>query len=214
MGGRGKKNVSKRTNKGKNIESKKMPTLPELTMFEPMDNLNELHNCQLTVRRTWFPLFFWLLDTVLVNCTILYCKATDTNTKITSKNFRIELVWSLIQEVLDEDINGNKRITRSQATKKNFLSKSPPKRKRIAYVTQTYNLPVGRLLPGNHLVEWRKKRESCLYCRYLMKNNKKGNKKSKSRAISQTNFWCIKCNVPLCCSKARPNCFMDFHTKK
>ncbi|CAG8742104.1 1944_t:CDS:2, partial [Dentiscutata erythropus] len=31
------------------------------------DQLRGYYNCQLTVRRTWFPLFFWLLDTVLVN---------------------------------------------------------------------------------------------------------------------------------------------------
>ncbi|CAG8564520.1 27054_t:CDS:2, partial [Dentiscutata erythropus] len=62
------------------------------------DQLRGYYNCQLTVCHTWFPLFFWLLDTVLVNCIILYRKASDTDTKITSKNFRIALIWSLIQE--------------------------------------------------------------------------------------------------------------------
>jgi len=45
------------------------------------DQLRGYYNCQLTVHRTWFPLLFWLLDTVLVNCSILYHKATDESVK-------------------------------------------------------------------------------------------------------------------------------------
>ncbi|CAG8853566.1 42918_t:CDS:2, partial [Gigaspora margarita] len=110
VGGREKKSVSKRTNKGKKVESKKIPTLPELPMFEPMENLNELHKGYTTLPHE--------MEQGII---------ATTDTKITSKNFRIALVWSLIQEVLDNEINGNRRITRSQATKKNISLKSPPK---------------------------------------------------------------------------------------
>ncbi|CAG8669550.1 11222_t:CDS:1, partial [Gigaspora margarita] len=63
--------------------------------------------------------------------------------------------------------------TRSQSNREKVILKSPPKNKRIAYVTKNFSLPLSRFSPGNHLVEWRDKRESCLYCRYLMKNNDK-----------------------------------------
>ena len=175
------------------------------------DQLRGYYNCQLTARRTWFPLFFWLLDTVLVNSIILYRKVT--NTKIASKDFRIALVWDLIQEAIDNESSSN-RITRGQLKQKKASLKSPLKNKRIAHVTKNFNLPINRLSPGNHLVEWRRKRESCLYCRYLKKKNDQGKKKKKNCAISQTQFWCIKCNVPLCCSIVRPNCFKDFHSKQ
>jgi len=72
------------------------------------DQLRGYYNCQLTVRRTWFPLFFWLLDTTLVNCFKLYCKATDQ--KVASKEFRLDLAWDLINSTV-EDVG--KRITRS-----------------------------------------------------------------------------------------------------
>ena len=55
------------------------------------DQLRGYYNCQLTVHRTWFPLFFWLLDTTLVNCFKLYCKVTDW--KVASREFRLDLAW-------------------------------------------------------------------------------------------------------------------------
>ncbi|CAG8777362.1 16567_t:CDS:2, partial [Dentiscutata heterogama] len=47
------------------------------------DQLRGYYNCQLIVR--------------------------STNTNITSKDFRITLVWDLFQEALDNKNNGNKR---------------------------------------------------------------------------------------------------------
>ncbi|CAG8682358.1 4138_t:CDS:1, partial [Dentiscutata heterogama] len=41
-----------------------------------------------------------ILDTVLVNCVIIYCKAANSN--ISSKDFRINLAWDLIRDTLDD----------------------------------------------------------------------------------------------------------------
>ena len=171
------------------------------------DQLRGYYNCQLTVRRTWFPLFFWLLDTTLVNCFKLYCKVTDQ--KVASKEFRLDLAWDLINSTV-EDVG--KRITRSGLsntnTKDTYLSLS--KKFQDIYITETYNLPATRLIPGGHLMEWRETRKSCVYCRYL---SKQGKIEIDHKNPPQTQLWCIKCNVPLCCSKARPNCFQDYHNK-
>lgn len=70
--------------------------------------LRGYYNCQLTVRRTWFPPFFWILDTVLVNSILLYRKVTNS-------------------DISDDE----------------------------------------------HFVEWKQKREACVYCRYLSQRGKK-----------------------------------------
>jgi Transposase IS4 len=159
------------------------------------DQLRGYYNCQLTVRRTWFPLLFWLLDTVLVNCSILYHKATDEDVK--NKVFRINLAWDLIKSTLNDM---SKVETRGQSSVAQCQ-----KQLKAAYVTKTFELPVARLLPGDHFPEWREQRAVCIYCQYLAKSNSKSSK-------NESQLWCIKCDVPLCCSKARPNCFKDFHT--
>ncbi|CAG8696743.1 6795_t:CDS:1, partial [Dentiscutata heterogama] len=50
----------------------------------------------------------------------------------------------------------------------------------------------------DHLVEWRKKREACIYCHYLAQH---GDKAVNYDNSPQSNLWCCKCNVPLCSSK-------------
>ncbi|CAG8652128.1 6526_t:CDS:2, partial [Paraglomus brasilianum] len=52
-----------------------------------------------------------LRDTVLVNCSLLYNKVVNENVK--SKSFRIDLVWGLIKDVMDND---NSISTRSTST--------------------------------------------------------------------------------------------------
>ncbi|CAG8679529.1 6030_t:CDS:1, partial [Scutellospora calospora] len=88
--------------------------------------------------------------TVFVNSIILYYKVT--NTKIANKDFRIMLVWDLIQEAIDNKSSSN-RITQGQLKQKKASLKSSLKNKRITYVTKNFNLLLSQLSPGNHLVE-------------------------------------------------------------
>ncbi len=53
------------------------------------DQLRRYYAIQLPVRRTWMPLFFWLLDTVIIN-SYLILKKNGIN--ISHKDFRIQLV--------------------------------------------------------------------------------------------------------------------------
>lgn len=63
------------------------------------DQLRGYYSTQLSVRRTWMPLFFWLLDTAIINSYLIF-KKKDVNIK--HKDFRLELVWDLIKAGLEE----------------------------------------------------------------------------------------------------------------
>jgi hypothetical protein len=58
------------------------------------DQLRGYHTTQITSRRTWMPLFFWLIDTALVNSFIL---AKHKGWSKSPEEFRNELLWSLIK---------------------------------------------------------------------------------------------------------------------
>src|SRR5436305_12076837 len=73
------------------------------------DQLREYYGTQLPIRRTWMPLFFWLLDTAIIN-SYLVLKKSDKN--ISQKDFRIKLVWDLIRAGLEE--KEKRPYTRSQ----------------------------------------------------------------------------------------------------
>ena len=64
------------------------------------DQLRGYYATQLPVRRTWMPLFFWLLDTAIINSYLILKKS---NINITHKDFRIQLVWDLIKAGLEEN---------------------------------------------------------------------------------------------------------------
>jgi len=64
------------------------------------DQLRGYYATQLPVRRTWMPLFFWLLDTAIIN-SYLILKKSGIN--ISHKDFRIQLVWDLIKVGLEEN---------------------------------------------------------------------------------------------------------------
>ncbi|CAG8450833.1 11774_t:CDS:1 [Scutellospora calospora] len=142
-----------------------------------------------------------MLDTVLVNCVLLYRKVTNSN--ISSKEFRLSLAWELIKEALGDE-------KKKELLSDEMSSQTPPKGKRVVHVTKNFELPLTRLLDEDHLVEWMEKREACVYCRY---KSQRGEKVINYDNPSQSQLWCSKCKVPLCCSKARPYCFRDYHSK-
>ncbi|GES98581.1 hypothetical protein RCL_jg5468.t1 [Rhizophagus clarus] len=67
------------------------------------DQLRGYYGTQLPVRRTWMPLFFWLLDTALIN-SYLILKKINANVNH-QKDFRMQLAWDLIKE----DLEGNEK---------------------------------------------------------------------------------------------------------
>ena len=60
-------------------------------------------------------------------------------------------------------------------------------------------------------------------CKYLAKkmcneNNEKNEKNVKNikapKNPPQSQIYCVKCNIPLCCNKGKGDCFKDYHTRK
>lgn len=170
------------------------------------DQLRGYYGTQLPVRRTWMPLFFWLLDTAIINS---YLVLKKSNKDINHKDFRMQLVWGLIKAGLEE--KGKKPNTRSQVDEltNQFKFIQVDITKRQQYVTANFELPSERLLPDGHLPEWREARSSCVWCKYLAKKDQK----KASKDPSQSQLYCIKCNIALCCNKNRSNCFKDYHTQ-
>ena len=132
------------------------------------NQLREYYSIQLPVRKIWMPLFFWLLDTTIIN-SYLILKQSDKNIK--QKDFRVKLVQDLIKAELEE--NKEKRsYTCSQQVDKltnqfKFIQIDPIKR--YQYVITNFELLLEKLSLNSHLPEWREARNSCIQYRYLIK---------------------------------------------
>ncbi|KAJ8579007.1 hypothetical protein ON010_g188 [Phytophthora cinnamomi] len=55
------------------------------------------YNLMLVSPRSWMPLFFWLLDTTLVNAYFIY-EALYPGNKISHKKFHLQVAWGLLEE--------------------------------------------------------------------------------------------------------------------
>ena len=152
------------------------------------DQLRSYNSTQLRARRNWMPLFFWLLDIVLVNCFIL---AKLMNLVEKQVDFRKKLVWELISMAKEEEI----AIPTQPSTRKIKITKK----------FTVDNLPAIRLKPGNHLPVHNTQRKTYVWC--SLKSSNEGRKKSRD----ESQFSCKLCNVYLCLNK-NCNCFNDFHT--
>lgn len=58
------------------------------------DQYRSFYDTQFTSRRAWVPLFFWLLDTTIVNA-FLISKLADS--PLTHRDFRLKLAWGLME---------------------------------------------------------------------------------------------------------------------
>ena len=172
------------------------------------DQLRGYYGTQLPVRRTWMPLFFWLLDTSIINSYLIFKKSGKN---INHKDFRLQLVWDLIKSSIEEDESSkpNTRGHIEKITQKfKFIQVDPTKKHQ--YITTNFELSPLRLTSDGHFPEWREERSSCVWCKYL-------NKKAQQKALKdplQLQLYCIKCNVALCCNKNRSSCFKDYHIQK
>ena len=54
------------------------------------------YDTQLTSRRNWYPLFYWVLETALINSLIIYRNTREK--EIEHLDFRLEVAWGLIEE--------------------------------------------------------------------------------------------------------------------
>lgn len=164
------------------------------------DQLRSYYNTQQTVQRNWMPLFFWLLDTAIINS---YRIVRTLGSVQEQKEFRRELVWDLV------DLANDTEKVQSRAGLKRGTKEEIKNATKRLKVTKNFELSNQRLVPGNHLAEWKEQREACQWCTWLASKKKLDMNR---KTPYQSQFWCLTCNVPLCCNNNR-NCFRDFHTK-
>jgi hypothetical protein len=155
------------------------------------------------VRRTWYPLFFWLLDVSIVNSFLIY-KIKHGKKNASHKKFRMDILWELIKEAIQlkkSKFKGKKKVKVKE--QESFW------KKKSSYLTKNFKLSVDRLFENKHLPTYTNQRKSCTWCREIY--HKKHNQASKSPV--KTNIYCSFCDVFLCCNSSR-NCFFDYHTKE
>jgi hypothetical protein len=154
------------------------------------DQLRGYYTTHLTTRRNWVPLFFWLLDTVLVNCHLISKLKGRLDSQV---EFRQELLWSLIRMA-----KGNEVAIPTQPS---------AKRARITKNSTTEDLPAARLRLGNHFPIYNPQRKACVWCSLESKNDED----KKGWNVPESYISCELCDVHLCLNKSR-NCFKAFHS--
>ena len=154
------------------------------------DQLRSYNSTQLRARRTWMPLFFWLLDITLVNSFILAKLKKKAKSPV---NFRKKLLWELISMAKEEE-------------EIDILVQPPTKKIRITKKSTADDLPESRLKIGNHFPLYNSQRRICIWCNLKAKNS--GDKRFDA---FKTQISCKLCNAYLCINDSR-NCFQDFHT--
>ncbi|CAG8614778.1 9307_t:CDS:1, partial [Ambispora gerdemannii] len=122
------------------------------------DQLRSYYNTQQTTRRNWMPLFFWLLDTTIINTYQIIRTLGSTQEH---KEFRHELVWDLIDFANDPD-----KVQLRNNSEKETKSTKEIKRPKV---TKHFELSDQWLIPGNHFAEWREQREVCQWCAWQAK---------------------------------------------
>jgi hypothetical protein len=159
------------------------------------DQLRGYHSTQLTSRRNWMPLFFWLLDIVLVNSFQLAKLKGWSGSQVA---FREELLWGLVkitekEEEEEEEDEEEVDIQVQPSTKKLRVTKN----------FTIDNLPAARLKAGNHFPNYNSDRKTCVWCSFQSNGN--------DWEAFKTQVSCELCDVYLCFNKTR-NCFKNFHT--
>lgn len=166
------------------------------------DQLRSVYTSHLQSRRTWMPLFFWLLDTSVTNSYILLSKLDATWINCHRK-FSVDLAWSLIRSGSSRNASGN-RVLRSSSS--NLVERRTGKWNANpgGYVTaRTRSIPVEISVADQHIPIRvpQSRRGECFNCR--RKGLSYGGKR-------KSTFQCCSCGLFLCLQTNR-NCFLEFH---
>jgi len=172
------------------------------------DQLQSYYSTQLRACRNWLPLFFWLLDTAIVN-SYRIMKTLYPHRKVRSQHlfFREDLADKLIEIGSYEgeymDGSSSEPLATPPSPPRPTTSSTPSAHsERLTPYTSRNRPPPQPVVfppPGSHLYEQRPTRSRCLLCRW----KSKADKGVKIRSIS---FGCRECNYPLC-----RDCFVEFH---
>ena len=201
---------------------------------------------QLSTCRNWFHLFFWLLDTSIINSFLLSqvyfsnlpsclssafsssssLSPTGTYSFLSPKSkswsahgfYRTWLAWNLVLEgfshsrILPTPATGSTAHAPSSSIQPLGNPNRSQRRGAGSYITKHSDLSSRCLLPGNHRLEKApRKRNYCLFCRYLSKKPELTtvfkNPNGPKGWVRYTNFQCSFCKVPLC----KTFCMQKYH---
>jgi hypothetical protein len=155
------------------------------------DQLRAHFSTQLRGVKTWRPLFYWLLDTTIVNAYLLF--EHQRKAKLVGKD-KARSLHRTFREALVSTL---------------LLDPKLPQEKASSSVTKYTELPRSRLtrpieIHGQESVP----RTTCLFCRW-QRHNEKGRTTrviTKTNQLTRTRTCCSHCKVPLC-----GECFNKFH---
>ena len=167
------------------------------------DQRRGYYNTQIMTRQNWMPLFYWLLDTAIINSHLAYKAA---GSKMEHSTFRLELAWSLIKLACEREreIHQKKRKREEEQDQPpNLLPKKP-------LITKSHKPSPTRFTSDSHLPIYQEKRKACAWCRY---EGRIGRIEISVKNPPQSNFVCCSCDVALCINN-RCNCFNNYHTEK
>ena len=169
------------------------------------DQYRTYFDTQLISRRNWYPLFYWILETALINSLIIYRDLPDNKSKHID---HFDFCLSIVRALLDADSTPTKKnstraaassnITRAVSATQTAQSPLPTRR-----VTKSTPLPLSRRIPGIHSPLWMESRADCFLCRWRRSQGGDGEP-------MKTSIKCEDCNEALCFTPQR-NCFYEFH---
>jgi hypothetical protein len=162
------------------------------------DQLRCYYETHLTSRRTWYPLFFWALDTGIINAFLIYKDCPQANKSITHKEFRMQVAWEFIMG------------WRGLRSKRALVAGADTTNKRQKYVTARSKRPLPVSGEHSHLPVHMEARRDCVECKWWKKEEVRINGSVAERTNSKTYWKCLSCEQPLCLSGDR-NCFIKFH---
>jgi hypothetical protein len=170
------------------------------------DQLRAYYSTQRTSLRSWYPLFFWIVDTAILNA-YLMGRQLHGNEYMEHKEFRVSL-WSSLFSYSTQVILGRKLPK--------FYS---PESSQYTLKPQS-SINIQSKQEGGLEHKWKalEKRVYCYNCRQVSLVTKKRkfgdeipvNVVQRKRA-GQTQWACSICDVPLCTSG---DCWVDYHHKK
>jgi len=171
------------------------------------DQYRAYYFTQLISRRTWKPLFFWLLDTIIVNSFLIFVTTTtsyDTyhnrskkRVKFSHKQFREAIAAALLADGY------------ANLPKPGDFRRYVPKTDRVCF-SKVYKDSVMELPPPAH-PELKHEREhiariECVRCRLRLRRQGLKTGPGRRGRAKRTNFRCSVCTFALCFC-----CFVEYH---
>ena len=158
------------------------------------DQLRSYYDTQLTSFRTWWPMYFWALDTIITNAYFIYLDMPQASKTIAHKEFRLQCAWGRI-------LAGTRPIATPHPSRSTGTKTAGP------YVRKDTELPPDQSCDcGHHPVHLEgRRRLACWLCRYQERKPPDRNTKA-----NKTSWACSKCDRPLCLNDNQ-NCFVEFH---